>query len=270
MAAVDLVVEHPVARIELEAPARRTHITPATIDAVAEAVEQIESETEVRAILLASRGPGFCAGFDTSSLMSRLPVRPDGQPDGALRARFQTQLESMQRAVSRLERCRVPVIAVVDGECGGAGLALALACDLRFCTHAATFAVREIQMAMVPDLGTLQRLPALVGHGLARELVLTARDVDGVEAQRIGLVNRSLNDRAELETTAGDVAAAIAGNAPLAVQGAKAVMNEALREETDRGLRFVATWNAAHLVSQDLGMAIAAAVTGDPPEWGGR
>lgn len=270
MAEVDLIVEGRVARIELEAPARSSHITAATIRAIGEAVEQAQSESEARAIALTSRGPGFCAGFDTSSLMSRLPVRPDGQPDGALRARFQAELEAMQEAVSRLERARVPVVAAIDGECGGAGLALALACDLRFCTTSARFAVSEIQMAMVPDLGTLQRLPALVGQGIARELVFTGRGVDGGEAQRIGLVNRALSSRAELEATLGDVTGAIVSNAPLAVQGAKVVMNEDLREQVDRGLRYVAAHNAAHLVSQDLGMAIAAAVTGEPPEWGGR
>jgi enoyl-CoA hydratase len=123
---------------------------------------------------------------------------------------------------------------------------------------------------MVADLGTLQRLPTIVGPGIARELVFTGRDFDAAYAEHIGLVNRVLPDFEALKEAAFAVATEIADNPPLTVQGAKRVLNEAVVRETDRGLEFVSTWNAAHLMTQDLGVAVTAFVSKQKPEFSGR
>jgi enoyl-CoA hydratase len=127
-----------------------------------------------------------------------------------------------------------------------------------------------VKLAMVADVGTLQRLPAIVGQGVARELAYTGRDFDAAYAERIGLVSRVLPDREALHTAAFELAREIADNPPLAVEGCKAVMNAATRASVDQGLEYVATWNAAHLITQDLGVAVAAWVSKEKPEYSGR
>jgi enoyl-CoA hydratase len=158
----------------------------------------------------------------------------------------------------------------VHGYCLGGGVDIITACDIRLAAADATFGVRETKIAMVADLGTLQRLPAIVGPGIARELVFTGRDFDAAYAERIGLVSRVLPDAEALREAAFAMAREIADNPPLAVQGAKRVMNEAVTREFDRGLEYVSTWNAAHVVTQDLGVAVTAFVSKQKPEFSGR
>ena len=125
-------------------------------------------------------------------------------------------------------------------------------------------------MGIVADIGTLQRLPRVITPGLARELVLTGRDFDAAYAHTIGLVNHVLPTHEEAVERAFSIAKEIAGNAPLAVEGSKRVMNEAIIADTDRGLEYVAAWNAAHLISKDLGRAVEAFAMKVPPKFEGN
>ncbi len=152
----------------------------------------------------------------------------------------------------------------------GARLDLACACDLRVAAAGTVFGVRETMMAMVADLGVLHRLPALVGPTLARELVFTGRDFDADFARKAGLISRVLPDADATLRAAFELAEEIARNSPLAVAGAKRVMNHDERAREEAALAYVAAFNAGHLVSQDLGVALAAFVSGEPPEFEGR
>jgi len=150
------------------------------------------------------------------------------------------------------------VIAAIHGWCIGGGIDLVTACDIRLCAADARFSVREVRLAMVADMGTLQRLPRIVGQGVARELALTGRDFDATEADRVGLVNRVYPDRESLVEGALEVAAQIAANPPMAVSGTKHLLNWSADHTVDEGLDYVATWNAAMLQSLDLTEAIQA------------
>lgn len=260
----------PVAHVELHRPEKLNALGPEFWDEMAPLFREIDADRSVRAVVMTGAGRAFTAGLDVPAMMKRLPIQPGGPPDGERQARLHQLIRDLQAAITAVERCRVPVIAAIHGPCIGGGVDLICACDVRLAAADAVFGVRETRLAMVADLGTLQRLPRLVGPGIARELVFTGRDFDAEEAARIGLVNRVLSDAEALHAAAFALADAIAANPPLAVQGAKRVMNEAVAAEIDRGLEYVATWNAAHLVTQDLGVAITAFLSKEKPEYSGR
>jgi len=130
--------------------------------------------------------------------------------------------------------------------------------------------VRETKMAIVADLGSLQRLPLVIGDAATRELALTGKDIDATRALSLGLVSQILADRDALEVAARALAAEIAGNPPLVVRGVKQLLDQATRGAVAEGLERVAAWNAAFLPSEDLGEAAAAFAGKRPPVWKGR
>jgi enoyl-CoA hydratase len=158
----------------------------------------------------------------------------------------------------------------VQGACIGGGVDLITACDIRLCSADATFSVRETRIAMVADVGTLQRLPRIVGRGHAADLALTGRDIGADRAREIGLVNDVLSDADALHAAATETAALIAANSPLAVQGTKHVLRACEDRTVDEGLDYVAVWNAAFLVSDDLTEAMTAFFEKRPPTFTGR
>ena len=267
MANITLTKNDAIARITLSRPEKRNAMGPSFWKEMPAIVAEVDADVSIRAAILDAQGPSFCAGLDLVAMMGELPLEPGKGPDGARQARFHQLIRDCQRAVTCIERSRVPIIAAIDGHCLGGGVDLICACDIRLSSPSASYSVKETKLALVPDLGTLQRLPVLVGQGIARELIFTGRTFDAAYAQEIGLVNRIADDvAAEAEGLAREIAA----NAPLAVQGSKRVLNEASNYEVDRGLEFVATWNAAHMINQDLGVAVAAFVSKQEPEFSGR
>ena len=135
---------------------------------------------------------------------------------------------------------------------------MAVACDVRYCSADARFCVKEVDLAITADIGTLQRLPTLVGHGVATEMALTARVVRAEEAKAIGLVTEVAPDAAALEAAVAESAAALAAKSPLAVQGTKQAMLHARDHSVGDGLEFVAMMNSARLTSEDLSEAMSA------------
>ncbi len=238
------------------------------------AVAALAADDAVRVIVLAGRGKAFCSGID---LIDHGPALAGGgslsgrgeSPVGKRRALLD-DIRRYQHTASCFATTDKPVIAAIHGACLGAGMDLATACDIRIASACATFSVRETRVAMVADVGVLQRLPRIVGEGIARDLVLTARDIDAARAARIQLVSEVLPDPAALAVRARELAASIAALSPLAVQGAKHVMNAALRADEQRSLDYVALWNAAFLHSQDLEEAALAFAERRAPRFRGQ
>lgn len=260
----------PVARLVLDKPDRHNALGPEFWSGMPAAIAHVDADPDVRVLVLTGAGPSFTSGLDIPRMAGELPLQTSAEPDGQQKRKLHELIRAMQRAITSVERSRVPVIAAISGYCLGGGVDLITACDLRLCSAEATFSVRETRLAMVADVGTLQRLPLIVGPGRARELVYTGRDFGAEEALRIGLVEQVLPDRAALDVAVDALADQIAANAPLAVQGAKRVLVEADRARIDTGLEYVATWNAAHLDTRDLRAAITAMATRSKPEFSGR
>jgi enoyl-CoA hydratase len=216
-----------------------------------------DREPTVRVLVLGGRGRAFTAGIDFSLVLS-LSTSVASLPDGRKQESVREQILELQRAFTAFESCRKPVIAAIHGSCLGAGIDLITACDLRYATEDASFCIKEIDLAIVADIGTLQRLPHIVGEGHARELALTGRVFDGVEAKAMGLVTETYDSPEALEDTVAETARAIASKSPLAIRGIKQVFNYSRGRKVDEGLDYVATWNAGMLLSSDATEAIQA------------
>jgi enoyl-CoA hydratase len=262
-----------IATLWLDRPEKLNALHRPLWTAIPAAVAEIDADPEIRAIILAGKGKGFCAGID---LVDHAPMAMGGSisgkgdsPVGKRLALYQ-DIRRYQDTVSCLARAAKPVIAAVHGVCLGAGMDLITACDIRLASADAVFSVRETRVAMVADVGVLQRLPRIVGEGNAREMVFTGRDIDAARARDMGLLNEVLPDQAALMTRAQAMAAEIAAHSPLAVQGAKQVLNAAIRREVEESLDYVALWNSSFLHSEDLTEAMKSFIERRKPEYRGR
>jgi enoyl-CoA hydratase len=258
-----------VATLWLDRPDQRNAMGPAFWADLPVAMAELDDDPEVRAVILAARGPHFTAGLDLATMAGDV-MGDRGSSPAARAARFLPIVTRLQRSITSVERCSKPVVAAVHGACIGGGVDLITACDIRLCSADATFSVRETRIAMVADVGTLQRLPRIVGRGHAAELAFTGRDIDAARAKEIGLVNDVAADVDALYAAAQAMAAEIAANSPLAVQGTKHVLHACEDRTVDEGLDYVAVWNAAFLVSDDLTEAMTAFFEKRPPTFTGR
>ena len=266
--------EGAVATLWLDRPEKLNALHRPLWAAIPKAVAELAADSGVNVIVLAGRGRAFCSGIDlvdhapgfgTGGSLSGRGESPVGQ-----RLALYEDIRRYQEAASCFANTNKPVIAAVHGLCLGGGMDLITACDIRLASGDATFSVRETRIAMVADVGTLQRLPRLIGDGHARDLIFTGRDIDAARALEIGLVNEVLPDAAALFARAREVAQEIASHSPLAVQGAKQVLGFACRREVDTNLDYVALWNAAFLHSEDLAEALQAFLARRKPEFRGR
>ena len=231
---------------------------------------RLEAEELVRVVLLRGAGEHFSFGLDLAAMSAELA--PVIAPDGGAKARQQllATIRRLQESNSCVARCSKPVIAAVSGWCIGGGVDLITACDVRLASKDARFSVREVKVAMVADVGTLARLPAIVGQGVARELALTGDDVDAGRALRIGLVNEVYDSPAALLEAARAMAARIAKNSPLVTRGIKEVMNAQSEVAAAQSLATVALWNSAFLPSKDLLEAMGAFMEKREPSFTGE
>lgn len=264
-----------VALVWLDREDERNAMAPAFWTEFPAIIAVLSADADVRVIVIAARGPAFTVGLDLKAFGPALlagGLDPEEEPSSPVAARlagYET-IRAMQRTFSSLAESAKPVIAAVHGFCLGAGIDLITACDIRYAAADSVFSIRETKLAMVADVGTLQRLPAIVDPGRAAEVVYTGRDFGAAEALEMRLVSRVLPDREAVVKHALDVAADIAANSPLAVQGAKHVMSRADGMTVEQQLDYVALWNAAFLNSSDLTEAIASFVERRPPEFTGH
>ncbi len=266
---ITLDIQGHIAHIKLDRPEKLNAMNWDFWQGMPGIIDKVNADFNVRAAVLYGEGKAFSVGLDVFDVIPRLGVTGTG-PDGERQRKLHQIIRDMQWTATCVERCRVPVIAAVTGMCLGGAIDLITACDLRVASKDAVFGVRETKMAIVADIGTLQRLPRVIAPGIARELVYTGRDFDANYAAQIGLVNTVFQDRDDAINGALAIAEEIAANAPLAVQGSKQVMNESSSRDIDRELEYVATWNAAHLMSQDLGHAIECFATKTTPNFQGK
>ncbi|MFN8545349.1 MAG: crotonase/enoyl-CoA hydratase family protein [Candidatus Binatia bacterium] len=261
-----------VATLWLDDPARRNAMGPAFWEALPRLFAELSDDPAVRVVLIAAQGPHFTVGLDLKAFGSTFVAGGDTGSDSeaARRTRLRRMVKRMQGAINAVADCPKPVIAAVHGYCIGGGIDLITACDIRLAAADARFSVRETKIAIVADVGTLQRLPGIVGDGHVAELCFTGKDIPAARAKEIGLVNDVHPDTEALWASARALAAEIAANSPLAVQGTKAVLRKRREREIADGLDYVALWNSAFLQSNDLGEAMAAFLEKRPPKFRGE
>jgi enoyl-CoA hydratase len=241
------------------------------------AMQAVGDDSAVRVVVLAAKGPHFSVGLDLKAMGGQLTDGLGGggddakPPSAAVRAsRARTDILRFQAAITAVAQCPKPVIAAVHGYCIGGGVDLIAACDIRLASSDAVFSVREAKVAIVADLGSLQRLPAIISAGHLAELAFTGKDISAERAKEIGLVNDVAADVDGVHKAAETLAAEIAANSPIAVQGTKAVLAANDGRTVAEGLDYVATWNAGMLASDDLTEAMMAFMEKRPPKFTGR
>jgi enoyl-CoA hydratase len=222
---------------------------------------------DVRVIVIAAKGPAFTVGIDLKAFG---PTLMSGETsDVASRMALYRSVKKLQNTFSSIANNTKPVIAAIHGYCLGAGIDLITACDVRFAASDAVFSVRETQIGMVADVGTIQRLPNIINPGAVADLVYSGRDIDAEEALALGLVTRVLADAEAVQAEANELARQIAANSPLAVQGSKAVLRAGEGRTVDEALDYVALWNSSFITSNDFKEAIMAFIEKRDPKFTG-
>ncbi len=262
-----VTLDGPIATVRLNRPDKANAMNLAMWHEIRHAFEWIDATPQARVAVLEGAGRHFTAGIDLQMMAGLLPQVHD-DCDGRSREKLRRVVLDLQDALASLERCRKPVLAAIHGACVGGGVDLICCADMRYCAADASFSIKEVDLGMVADVGTLQRLPKLIGsQGLVRELAYTGRTVAAAEARVIGLVNRVFDTREALQAGVHEIASAIAAKSPLAIRGIKEMLHYSRDHSVADGLNQVATWNAAMLMSEDLMVAMAAGATKQTPQF---
>lgn len=246
---LELSLDGQVATVCLNRPDKANSMSAVMWEELLSCFAWIDEEPVIRAVILAGNGKHFCAGLDLGMFSSL----SNESSDPARRAEsFRRNLMRLQDSLTAIEKCRVPVLAAIHYSCIGGGVDMTCCADMRYATEDAFFCIREIDIGMTADVGTLQRLPKLIPDGVARELSYTGRNMSAQEAREVGFVNRVFDDKETMMKEVMALAQDIASKAPLAVRGSKEMLLYARDHTVADGLNYIATWNAGMLSAQDL------------------
>ena len=266
-----------VLHVQLHRPETKNAICKEMGREIGECFRRIHDDKHCRAVIISGSGDHFSAGLDYKDL-SRLIEKISGQSsddsigeDVVRKAKYINGLLSQfQESFSAIETCAKPVIAVVTGGCIGAGMSLVASADIRYASKDAFFQMKEVDIGMTADMGSIQRLPKAIGNNsLFREMIYSAMKVPASEARDMGMVSKVLPDELTAQQAAIELAKMIVTKSPIAVQGSKVCLRYSRDHSVYDGLRFVANWNMTMLQSEDLLKATSAIVSKseEPPEF---
>ncbi len=250
-------LDQHIATIRLNRPDKANAMNLAMWHDIRSAFQWVDATAEARVAILEGEGKSFTSGIDLQMMMG-LGAQIEHDCEARTREALRRVILDLQDTLTSLERCRKPVLAAIHGACIGGGIDLIACADMRYCSNDAFFSIKEIDIGMVADVGTLQRLPKLIGEGITRELAYTARRFDAAEAREMRLVNKVFDTQDALREGVRAIAASIAAKSPLAVRGTKEMITYARDHSVADGLNYIATWNAAMLMSSDLQEAMMA------------
>ncbi|KAI8999968.1 ClpP/crotonase-like domain-containing protein [Gaertneriomyces semiglobifer] len=230
-----------------------------------EIFNQIRTDNDVRAVVLSGGDCKlFTAGLDLTEFGPILSG--DSQDPARYALKLQPMILDMQASFTAIETCLKPVIAAIHGACIGGGIDMITACDIRYSTPTALFSIKEVDIGLAADIGTLQRFPKVVGNASwARELAYTGRQFGAEEALKFGLISRICETREAVVEGALQTAKEIARKSPIAVTGTKHILNHARDHSVEESLRYVALWNSAMLNTQDIPIAVTATLAKKTP-----
>ena len=218
-----LEVEGAIAIVTMDRPKALNALSDKTLNELDRIFNYLARAEEILGIILTGEGKGFVAGADISQM------QPYGPSEGRAYA------DRAQTLFNKIEGIEKPVIAAVNGYALGGGCELAMSCDIRIASEKAVFGQPEANLGVIPCFGGTQRLPRLVGTGIAKELIYTGRQVKAAEAKEIGLVNQVVPADALLDA-AKDMMNAITGKAPIAIRYSKVAINRGMDVDLRAGL----------------------------------
>lgn len=253
---LSVTIDNHIAHVQLSRPEQLNSMIPEFWHELPEAVRKIDDSSAARVIVISSQGKHFSAGMDLSvfTAMSKDFV---GEP--ARRAeKFRRSVLELQDSFNALEQVRMPVLAAVQGGVIGGAVDMICACDSRYCTEDAFFTIKETEIGMTADVGTLQRLPHLIPQGLVRELAYTGRNWSSAEALAQGFVNQVFADQASMLEGVMKIARKIAMHSPMAVAGCKEMINYTRDHSVADSLNYMATWQSGMFQMPDIQEAMTA------------
>lgn len=256
-----------VLNVQLNRPDKLNAMNQLFWSEMTQCFNQITDDKDCRVVIITGAGKIFTAGLDFKDHASIFSTRADEDP-GRRANETKKFIAKYQDSFTSIEKCPKPVIAAVHNACIGGGIDMITACDMRYCTSDAYFQVKEVDLGLCADVGTLQRLPHIVGNeSLARELCFSARRLMAPEALSSGLVSRVFTDKDAMMEGALEMAMLIASKSPIAVQGTKVNMVYSRDHSVAEALNYVATWNQAMLQSEDVVKAVMASMQKQKPEF---
>jgi delta(3,5)-delta(2,4)-dienoyl-CoA isomerase len=258
-----------VAHVQLNRPDKRNGLSLKMWREIGECFDSLGTNETVRSIVLSGNGKHFCSGIDLMDFMQTFMQISGKVSDVGRRAAMIDRLvKDYQDWFTAIEQCPKPVIAAIHSGCIGGGVDLVTACDMRHCTEDAWFQVKEVQIGLAADVGTLQRLPKVLNNdSMVRELCYSGRAFPSHEALTHGLVSKVHPDKEAMLTAALDLAATIARNSPVAVQGTKRSLVYSRDHPVQAGLDHVRQWNMSMLQSEDVMKAAKATATKSEPSF---
>ncbi|MGX5649318.1 enoyl-CoA hydratase-related protein [Hydrogenophaga borbori] len=248
--------EPDVAHLALNRPESLNTMGPTFWRELDALLREIHDEGRARALVISSTGKHFSAGMALETFGSAITL-DDRSPEG--RAAVFDLLAQMQATFTRLETLRAPVIFAIQGGCVGGAVDMVTAGCIRYASADAFFCIQEINIGMVADVGTLQRLPKLIPLGLVKELAYTGRRLPAARAQALGLVNEVFDSHAATVEAALQCAREIASKPPVAIWGTKQAVNYARDHSVDDSLRQMGWLQGAIWSNAQVGEAIVAA-----------
>ncbi|HEU4319459.1 MAG TPA: crotonase/enoyl-CoA hydratase family protein [Acidimicrobiia bacterium] len=263
---LDIERDGHVATLWLNRPDKLNAMSQDIWEDIPVAMAELDSDPDVRVVVLAGRGKAFTVGIDVSLLAT---LQPTGPSPAAGNFELYKTIKRLQDTVSCFAETAKPVIAAVHGYCLGGGANLISACDIRLASADAVFSIRETRMGLVADIGALQRLPAIVGNGVTAEMALTGGDYAAAWALEKGLITRMFPDQQSLMAGAREMADEIASNSPLVTQGIKRIIQANDGRTVDQALDYMAQWNSSFLISNDLMEAMNAFIEKRDPDYTG-
>jgi enoyl-CoA hydratase len=259
-----------IAWVFLNRPEKKNAMGPDAWKEIIPIFADIDEDDEIRVAIIAGEGKDLSAGIDLMGMATMIPTMKNWDMSAKGKVRLFHDVFPLQDSMTCVEKCSKPVICCFHGFCIGAALDLGSACDIRLAAEDAKISLREAAVSIIADVGVLQRLPHIVGQGITREMAFTAKFIDARRALEVNLVNEVYPDKEALLKGAEKLALEIAEMAPLAVQGAKEVLNYCRGKSIADGLEYVAARSAMILPSEDLAETMAGFMEKRKPIYKGK
>lgn len=259
-----VTVVDAVAHVRLNRPKKANALNAKAWQEMLQIFQALDDDPSVRVIILSGEGKNFCAGIDLGMLMSLRPASGD-DCQARHREHIRKFVLELQAPINAIQACCKPVLAAIQNACVGGAVDITSACDMRYATHDAFFSIAEVDMGLVADLGTMQRLPKLIPDGVVRELAFTGRRMYAEEAQSVGFVNKVYDDYETMMSAVTEIARMIASKSPVVIRGTKHILNHSRDHSIAEGLQYMATWNAGMILSNDLTEAFMAKMQNRQP-----
>ena len=249
--------DHQIAEIRLNRPTAINAMNTDFWRELPAIISTLDNLGSVRVVILSASGKHFTAGMDLQ-VFEGMTTEDNIEPARAAEKQ-RRWIMALQDVFSALETARMPVISAIQGACIGGGVDMICATDIRLCTSNAFFNIKETELGITADIGTLQRILHVMPSGIARELAYTSRNFAADEALKCGFVNNIYDSQEEMLNAAHQLARSMAKHSPMAVNGVKEMLNYSRDHSVADSLNHMATWQGGMLQNQDILEAMTAA-----------